>query len=213
MSVLSKILENRWLFRAFIPSLIFNFRHLSFKQACRLPILLYKPRTGKCSGRFVFNCPVRFGLVTMGTNCVSIYPNSGISLENRGTIVFNGKLSVGNASAISVGKCGVLEFGNNIAVTADLKLACFDAIEIQDNVLIGWSCMLTDTDFHRLKYTDGRESSKGYGKIVVGKDSWIANGCKLYKNAVVPPHCVVGADTIIHGAVKGEASGAAPPTR
>ncbi len=60
---------------------LFNFRHLPFKQARFLPILLYKPRLGtECSGNFVaFKCPVRFGLVKLGKNCVSIYPDSGIS--------------------------------------------------------------------------------------------------------------------------------------
>lgn len=197
----SGLWKNMWILRSIIPSIFFNFRHLPFKQARFLPILLYKPHIGDCSGGFIFNCPVRFGLVQLGKNCVSIYPNSGISIENRGTIIFNGKLTIGNASAISVGHNGVLEFGNKVSMTTCLKLVCYHYVQIQDNVLIGWNCMITDTDFHKLKYTNGGYS-KGYGKIVIGNDTWIANGCKLYKNTNIPPYCVVGSDTIIRQSIK-----------
>lgn len=149
-----KIWKLRWIFRYFLHSVVFNFRHLPFSQACKLPILLYKPRILNCTGKFVFRCPVRFGLVKLGANNVSIFPNSGITMENRGTVIFNGRLSVGNASAISVGETGTLEFGDNVGATTSLKLACFDSVHIQNGVLIGWDCMITDTDFHKLKYVN-----------------------------------------------------------
>ena len=117
---------------------------------------------------------------------MSIYPNNGILIDNRGTVIFNGKLTIGNASAISIGKEGTVEFGNNVVVTTCLKLVCYNNIQIQDDVLVGWNCMITDTDFHKLKYTAGGYS-KGYGKITIGNDTWIANGCKIYKNSDIPP--------------------------
>ncbi len=197
---IKKLWRHRWILRAIVPSIIFNFRHLPFKQARFLPILLYKPRLGECSGNFVFKCPVRFGLVKLGKNCVSIYPDSGISIENRGTIIFNGRLTIGNASAISVGREGTLEFGNSVTVTTCLKLVCYHCVSIQDNVLIGWNCMITDTDFHKLKYIDGGYS-KGYGNIIIQNDTWIANGCKLYKNTNIPSYCVISSDTIIRGSI------------
>lgn len=201
MGVLDKLWHNRWIIRALIPSVIFNFRHLPFSQAARLPILLRKARLRNCSGKFIFNCPVRFGLVKFGVNNVSLYPDSGISLENRGTIVFNGYLSVGNASAISVDETGVLEFGEKVIATSSLKIACYHSIKLNDNILIGWDCMMIDTDFHKLKYTDQKRYSKGYGSIAVGSNTWVANNCKLYKNSTIPENCVIGADTIIHGPV------------
>lgn len=204
MGMLGKLWKKRWILRALFPSIVFNLRKLPFRQACRLPILLYKPRILKCDGEFVINGPVKFGLVRLGVNSVSIFPNSGITLENRGKIVFNGSVEIGNASAISVGKSGVLRFGDGVSVTTSLKLACYDSVDIQDNVLIGWNCLICDTDFHKLKYVDAERVTKGYGKIIVGHDTWIANGCKLYKNTIIPPKCVVGADTILHSSVECE---------
>lgn len=167
MGLFSKLWRQKWIVRAFFPSLIFNFRHLPFKQACKLPILLYKAKFGFCGGSFIFNCHVKFGLVKLGRNTVSIYPNSGISLENRGKIIFNGKLTIGNASAISVGRTGILEFGDNVAATTSLKLACYNSIHFHDNVLIGWDCLMTDTDFHKLKYVNRGGIPKGMERLLL----------------------------------------------
>lgn len=165
MSVFGKLWKKRWVVRTLIPSLIFNLRHLPFRQACKLPILLYKAKLGYCGGNFIFNCPVKFGLVKLGCNVASIYPNSGISLENSGKIIFNGKLTIGNASAISVGRAGILEFGNNVAATSSLKLVCYNSINLYDNVLVGWDCMMTDTDFHKLTFVNGGGVPKGLVKL------------------------------------------------
>lgn len=197
MSMLNKIREKKWIFRSLLQSICFNFRHLPLRQAWKLPILFYKPQNLKCTGKIEFNCPVRFGMIRLGINLVSIYPNSGIRFENNGKIIFNGKLTIGNASAISVGESGTLTFGSDVVVTCAMKLACYDRITFEDNVLVGWDCLFIDTDFHQLTSVPPRPY-KAYGPIHVGHNTWVATGCKFYKNASVPPECVVGADTILH---------------
>lgn len=195
--MLNKIWDNRWILRSLLQSVYFNFRYLPMRQAWKLPILFYKPKKLKCTGKFEFNCPIKFGMIKLGVNLVSIYPDSGIKFENKGKIIFNGKLTIGNNSAISVGKSGTLTFGDDVLATCSLKLACYNSITFEDNVLIGWDCLFIDTDFHKL--TSIRPCpGKAYGPIHVGHNTWIATGCKLYKNATVPPECVVGADTILH---------------
>ena len=204
MRVLVKLWRNRWIIRAIFPSLIFNFKKLPFRQAWRIPILLYKPRILKCDGEFIINGTIKFGLIKLGVNSVSIYPNSGISLENRGKIIFNGSAYIGNASYISVGKSGILQLGNGVTATTSLKLVCYDSVNIYENVLLGWNCMICDTDFHKLKFVNSGGEAKGHGEIIIGHDTWIANGCKLYKNTIIPSKCVVGADTILHSPVECE---------
>lgn len=191
-------MNNLWRIRTFLPSLIFNLRHLPLRQALHLPIIIHKARILNCTGKFVFDCPVKYGLVQLGKDLVCIYPHSGITLENAGEIIFKGKVLIGNNSAISVGKSGKLTLGNNVAATTTLKLACYHSISLGDDVLIGWDCMFIDTDFHNITRLDG-EKVKGYGPIEIGSNTWIANGCKIYKNTVVPDHCVIGADSVLHG--------------
>lgn len=199
MDIINRIWKRRWLLRAFFPSLLFNFKHLPLYQACHLPILLYKADIRNNSGKFIITGPVRFGMIRLGVKAVSLFPNNGIMIENRGTIIFSGKTNIGNNSAISLGNAGILKFGDHFIATTGLKLACYHSISFDRNVLIGWNVQIVDTDFHALRNVNS--GGKGYGAIKIGHDVWIANGCKIYKNVSIPDSCVVGADTILHNAV------------
>ena len=201
MSFIKKIHRNRWMLRALLPSLVFNFKHLPFSQARKLPILLYKADLRNTKGKIIISTPVRFGMIRLGVESVSIFPNNGVMIENRGKIIFHGNTMIGNNSAISLGEKGVVEFGDNFMATTGLKLVCYDSVSFDRNVLIGWNVQIVDTDFHMLKNVNGG-GKKGYGPIRVGSDVWIANGCKIYKNVTIPSLCVVGADTILHKGIK-----------
>ena len=185
--------------RALIPSVCFNLRHLPFSQAVKLPIIVCKPRLRDNSGSFIINGPVRFGMIRLGQFKVDLFPDNGIVIANRGTIVFNGKTYIGNDSVLTVGKRGKLEFGENFTATAGLKLACHYHVSFLRNVLVGWNTQIIDSSFHALTdVKSGGVIRNGYGPVKVGHDVWIASGCKLYKNASIPDYCVVGADTSLN---------------
>ncbi|MDE5635198.1 MAG: hypothetical protein K2I52_02680 [Muribaculaceae bacterium] len=197
MSFLHKICENKWALRSLFSSIIFNLKVLPLKQAIKLPILFYRPHFIHIKGKVKIEGPVTPGMIKLGLNRVPIFHNNGLIFENHGIIKFKGKASIGNNSAISVGENGILEIGNNFSATSGLKIVCFNNIRLEEDVLIGWNCMLLDTDFHTIRLPDGN-CSKGFGPIFIGHNTWISNGCKIYKNVSIPHHCVVGADTILH---------------
>ena len=95
-------------YRYILYSLYFNFRYLPFKQAIKLPIVLYKPHLLKCKGTIVINPidgKITFGMIRLGFPGVSVYPNNGITWENHGgTIIFKGKCVIGNDSYLSFGE-------------------------------------------------------------------------------------------------------------
>ena len=97
-----------WTLRYITQSIFFNFHYLPFKQAIRLPILLYKPHLHELKGEFILECDnIRPGIVKLGFPRSYIYPNSGIVFENGGgKIVVRGNVDVGNGSAISIGVKG-----------------------------------------------------------------------------------------------------------
>ena len=47
-------------------------------------------------------------MIQLGKMMVSIYPNNGITIENKGLVEFYGRCSIGNNSFISVNKNGRL---------------------------------------------------------------------------------------------------------
>lgn len=198
-----KLWKKRWYVRAFFPSLVFNLLHLPLRQAWKVPVFLYKAKLRGNSGKFIIRGRVKTAMVRLGRNVVDIYPDSGIVLQNNGTIVFNGRVVIGNDSALAVSPGATLEFGRNFFATCGLKTVCSNSVKFGDNVLIGWNTMVVDTDFHALKHLQtGIKTQNSTGPVAVGDDVWIANGCKLYKTTSVPSRCVVGADTILRSRVE-----------
>lgn len=182
MSLFRKLWRMRWVLRSIFSTLYFNFHYLPFKQAIRLPILLYKPKLLKCKGCVKICKPgVKFGMIRLGTYRVSIYPNSGIIWENDGTIEFHGHCSIGKNSSLSIGANGVVTFGDMFSATTTLRLVCYNRISFEERVCIGWECSFMDTDFHRMKKLDGGYT-KGFGSIQIGKGCWFANRCTILKN-------------------------------
>lgn len=198
--ILKKIKQRLWMLRSLPWSIYINLHYLPFRQALHLPIMVYKPRFLKLGGSIEILGGVKRGMIQLGRYQVSLYPNSGIMLELRGKIIFHGNCSIGNNSFISTGERSVLEFGENFGATTTLRLTSYDHIKFGDNVLIGWDCLFMDTDFHRLTRVDGKPV-KGYGSITIGKNTWIANGCRIMKNTSVPDYSVIAAYTVLTGRV------------
>ena len=186
----------------FLPYILhtiwFNFHYLPIKQAFKLPILLYKPKLLKCSGKIILDFPeIKTGCIILGRNIVSIYPNSGICFENEGTIIFKGTCTIGNNSSLSIGKKGVLEIGDNIVASTTLKLVCYNNILIGNNTRFGWDNLVCDTDFHSVKNINSIKS-KGYGPIVIGSNVWIAMKSLILKNTKIPDFCIVGSNSLLN---------------
>lgn len=199
MSLLKKILAYRWIFRDLPVSIWFNFKTLPFSQAIKLPILLYKPKFVSTTGKVIIDSPVKFGMIWLGFNNVSIYPNNGIIYDNKGVITFKGRAIIGKDSAIAIGANGNLIIEDNFCATAALKLVCYKNIHFDKDILVGWDCMFLDTDFHKLTFVNkATKHSVGFGSIKIGRNCWIANSCKIYKNVTVPPFCVIGSDTVLY---------------
>ena len=177
----------------------FNFRSLPFRQAIKLPIWLYRPNILSCKGKIELGGgKIKPGMVMLGFNAVSIYPQNGIMIENKGTIYFHGRCYVGNNSYISVGSSGYASFGEDFGATASFRLASYDRIEFGNQVSVGWDCLFMDSDFHRLTREDGKPV-KAYGKIQIGNNVWFGNNCVVLKNTVVPNFTTVAAGTMLAG--------------
>ena len=194
--VISKFWKNLpWLF--YLPwSIFFNFKHLPFKQACHLPIWLYKPRFGKLSGKIIISGNVYFGMIKLGSKECFVYPGRGISVENRGVIEFCGRCLIGNDSYISVASTGYLKIGDNFISYAACTLICHYKITLDDNVMVGWQSKIMDTDFHRLSVEQG-ERPTGYGEVRIGSGCWLGFGSVVLAGVSIPPFCVVSARSVV----------------
>jgi acetyltransferase-like isoleucine patch superfamily enzyme len=198
-----KILRGIWKRRRWIRSLpytiFFNFYYLPLKQAFKLPILLYKPKLLSVKGSIIIEAKsIRTGMIKLGFPTVSIYPNSGIIYENHGGVcVFKGRCSIGNSSAISIGSKGNLTLGECFSATASVKLISYNHLEFLENATIGWDNIFTDTDFHKMTKIEGGYT-KGFGKILIGKNNWFGLRCITLKNTRTPDFCTVAGNSVLN---------------
>lgn len=176
-------------------TLWFNFHYLKFRDAYKLPILLYKPKFVSCKGSVKINSPVKFGMIKLGFNEVTIYPNTGIKWENKGVVEFNDKVSIENSSAVAIGERGKLIFEGRFVATCRLKLVCYHRVTFGNNVLVGWDCLFSDTDFHAIYTAKGR--TVGYAPIKIGDDNWFAMQTICLKGTKTPRYCISSARSLL----------------
>ena len=127
------------IFNLWIPSIIFNFHYLPFKQAIMLPVLLMKPNFRKLGGKVIIESDnIRRGMIRLGFNRANIFPDNGISWLNEGTIIFKGKVAIGSDSYIVVRPTGSVEFGDDFLSTAAMKMVSCIGIFL-DGMLSLWT--------------------------------------------------------------------------
>lgn len=196
---ISTIRHNLWILRSLHKTIYFNLKCLPFRQALKLPILLYKPKLRSLEGKVrIESGVIRTGMIKLGLPNVSIYPDTGIMLELRGEVVFQGSCLIGNASYISVSEGGKAIIGDAFQATTSLKLVCYDKVSIGRNVLVGWDCLVCDNDFHTLSDKESGLPLPNHGPISIGDRCWIANGCCIMKNATLPPNSVVASHSMVN---------------
>lgn len=186
------------IFNLWIPSIIFNFHYLPFKQAIKLPVLLMKPNFRKLGGKVIIDSPsITRGMIRLGFNRVNIFPDNGISWLNEGTIIFKGKVAIGSDSYIVVRPTGSVEFGDDFLNTAAMKMVSCIGIEFGKGTRFGWNGLIMDTNFHPLYDMEKEHFKKAYGKIKIGEYNWFGTQCMIMHSVETPERCIFGARSVI----------------
>lgn len=141
-------------------------------------------------GRIVFICK---GTLTLGSN-VSI--NSGKQFNPIGGDTCT-RFIVENKNA-------KLTIGNNVGIS-NSTIFCCNSIIIEDEVLIGGSCKIYDTDFHSVNASERIEpfTFNNHGltiktnPIIIKKRAWIGGHCIILKGVTIGTNSVVGAGSVV----------------
>lgn len=76
----------------------FNFHYLPWKQAVKLPILLYCPTFRLLSGSVKIDVPdgkLYRGMIKLGIKTIGVSEGKGVVWENDGEVVFRGRCILG----------------------------------------------------------------------------------------------------------------------
>ena len=199
MSIISKIYNNRFILRNIFQTIYFNFHYLPFRQAIRLPIILYKPHFLKLKGEVkIESNKIKFGMIKMGFRMCGVYPDSGFTWENHGgTIIFRGVVKVGNDSYLTFGEKTKVEFGDDFRCLAGLKLVSYRGIKFGISTSLGWGCLIMDTNFHPLYDMINKTYKKASGPIEIGDYNWFGTQCKIMHSTITPERCIWGMNTVV----------------
>lgn len=185
----------------FFKTVFFNFYHLPFKQAIKLPIWLYKAKLYDCfNGKVIIaSKDIRPGMIRLGFMGGHMYPNNGIQIWNKGMLIFYGRCIIGNNSSIITGEDGKIEFGDDFLASVSARIMSYIGVQFGQHTRLGFDVMLMDTNFHPLFDIEKKHFKRAYGKIEIGDYNWFGAQCLILPGVKTPERCIFGARVITRG--------------
>lgn len=187
-----------------LPTIYFNFHYLPFRQAIKLPILLYRPKFISLKGTVKIESEkVHFGMIKLGPLVNTCNPNCGISIDNRGgSIVFKGDAIFANDSYFMICEDAMLTLGRDL--DCNCKIKCAMSIEIGDETWIAYDSMIMDSDWHALTDVTTGKLLKKTSPVKIGKHNFISYKCIVTKGAVTPDYATFMPGSLINQVYEGE---------
>lgn len=182
-------------------TIFINFYFLPFKQALRLPILVYgKLRMNSIQGDIYLDVDkISKGIVKINARNDSSSGSGGeteISL-NHGTIIFKGRAQIGRGCKILVYNNGVVQFGSYFHCMNMNNIGCCNKIIIGDYVTIGHQNQIFDTDFHFI-VNDKFVSKPNSCPVIIGDNVWLTNRTSIMKGVHLSPYTIVGSNSLVN---------------
>ena len=180
-----------------VKSLIFNFRILPFKDAVKLPVLLFRnTHIGSLKGRIEIAAPVKHGMIKIGRCNVCGMEKSPTALSVDGVLRFNGKATIGSGSVIQVNKTGELIIGKNFRITGRTSIYCRKKITFGDGDLISWDNLFMDSDQHDILDENGNILNPDK-EINIGSSIWFGCRCTVLKGCSIADNSVIASGSIL----------------
>ena len=184
-----------------LRTIIANFRLLKWKDAVKLPIVICRgARFSSSLGKVVFNCPITFGLLRIGSRSARIVDSryERTIIYNEGKIIINGYTWIGVGCRLNVYEGAELNLGSNLKITGRTTIICHKNITIGEDCLFSWDIQIMDTDFHKI--FDENDIQTNFDKgIVIGNHVWIGARSTVLKGSHIPSNCVVAAGSLFSG--------------
>lgn len=183
-----------------IPKTLFvNFRYLSLRQALKLPMIVaYNAHFVAHRGRIQLPERVSFGMIHIGFFGITICSHDKTIVRVEGTLVFKGRAHFGRSSKVYVRKGAKMVLGDNFKISSASSFDCMKKIDIGDDVLFAWDCLVLDYDGHAIYCEDGDRINEDK-PIIIGNYVWVGCRSTILKGTVIPDNCVVGAGTLLSG--------------
>lgn len=198
ISYLTKKVINHFIYKTLkdhvniTKTLLINFAFLPFKQAVKLPIVIYGPcKIGSIMGEIKFLKPVRRGMLKIGP-CDPVR-----SYHNKSYVSISGIVEVGENVVLRRGMnlqvChkGKLVLRSNLYVGDNNTIYCHDLIDFGEATRVGNNSYFIDSDFHHVINTKTRKVAVNHKPVIMGPNCWIGGWCTIKKGTQLPKGTIV----------------------
>jgi len=90
-----------------------------------------------------------------------------------------------------------ITFGNNININNAFSILSEKSVTIKDNVLIGYNCSISDSNFHDLKANNRAETDPSPQEVIISKNVFIGNNVTILKGITLGENTVVAANSVV----------------
>ena len=178
----------------YLKTILLNFSCLPFKQAIKLPIVLYHNVKIITIGEIEIQGPIKTAMIKIGVNIAKSYTSTKILTS--GKMIFTGSCNI--ASGVIIEGKGQLYIGNDVLINENCKIMCQHSITIGNHSGFGFDTTIMDTDYHFIVNTSTGEIKKNFGKVIIGEYCWISSNCKIMKGSRLPKGSIVVGNSLIN---------------
>lgn len=181
-----------------LKTIYFNFKMLPFRQALKLPVLLYgKVKIIRTTGRILLNAPVSRGMIKIGAQGSEMFPERVSVIDLSGTLKVEGhSIRIGAGGLLRIEKKGTIILNECCRIGACSILFAETLIEIGYNTGASWCCQIMDTDTHSIKDLTTGKIALRTRPITIGDNCWIGNHVLINKGTVLPNGTIVSSNSL-----------------
>ena len=182
-------------------TICFNLKAFSFKDAIKMPVLLF----GNVALEDIHRGCIQLSVIKPdvlrigGGRYTEMWGYSNLAksyFRCAGTLVVGENVIIDQGCVISICKDAVLTLGSNIYMNRGVKIHAKESILIEDDSMVGWSCQIMDSNFHYCVHKG--VISKRTAPVVLKHNVWLANSVTIGKGVYLPPYFIVAAHSFVN---------------
>lgn len=130
-----------------------------------------------------------------------------VVIRGKGRISFGEKVNIGVINAPLFynsyayleprNKDAIITFGNNVNINNAFSVVSEKSITIGDDVLIGYNCNISDSNFHDLSVNKRKNTDPNPQEVIISKNVFIGNNVTILKGVILGENVVVAANSVV----------------
>lgn len=183
-------------------SLYFNFKVLHWREAIKIPFLIYPNiKLGKLNkGVIKINTELKPFMIKIGllyNDDVPKYNSGYINLSPESSLEFNGNAELSYGVILKTNGNGKITFGNNFFCNKNCSFVCNSEINIGNDVLMGWNINVRDNDGGNHKIFINGNMKENRKPVYIGNHVWICAYSHILKGVSIDNDCVVAYNSCV----------------